>query len=251
MREIETVVVDSIESLIEEMVPRLGFQRMPIYRGQASADWSLKPRLYRENLGKSEYKSWAEFEAAFLLSLKRRGAAEIRYEPVSELEWMAIGAHNGLPTRLTSWTENALVALFFATDPEPEDADGVVWRLMPGEASFTIAHDFESVPGRPSLYHVQQPDPSMRGQRACFLVHPLSEGDSAPQSFEDRYLSGQERLVLTKLIIPAGWKSYLRRRLAVMGIDRQALFPGLASLCLDLRDEVCQHTDSYEWIFPK
>ncbi len=251
MREIETVVVESIESLLEEMVPRLGFQRVPIYRGQASAHWSLLPQLFREDLGKSEHRTWSEFEAAFLISLKRRAAAEIQHDPVSELEWMALGAHHGLPTRLSSWTENALVALFFATDPDHPEEDGAVWRIMPGDASFSVAHDFESVPGRACLYLPQRPDPSMRGQRARFLAHPLPEEDASPETFEDLYELGDDRLVLTKLVIPAEWKGYLRRRLATMGIDRQALFPGLGSLCRDLRDEVFSHTGSYEWIFPE
>ncbi len=251
MREIETVVVTSIEALLEEMVPRLGFQRTPIYRGQVSAAWPLLPPLYREEVAKTEHRSWAALEGAFLFSLKQRATAEIDHDPVTELEWMALGAHHGLPTRLSNWTENALVALFFATAPDGEGEDGVVWRIMPGEAALSITHDFESIPGRVCLYRPQRPDPSMRNQRACFLAHPLPEGEAAPQSFEEFYEAGDDRLVLSRLVIPAEWKGYLRRRLSSMGIDHRALFPGLGGLCRDLRDEICCHSDSYEWIFPE
>ncbi len=251
MREIETVVVSSIDSLLEEMVPRLGFQRTPVYRGQGSAGWSLLPPLYREEVAKTEHGSWAGLEGAFLFSLKQRAAAEISHDPVTELEWMALGAHHGLPTRLSSWTENALVALFFATGSDHEGEDGVVWRILPGEASFSIAHDFESVPGRLCLYRPQRPDLSMRSQRARFLAHPLPAGQAAPWTLEQFYERGDDRLVLSRLVIPAEWKGYLRRRLSSMGIDHHSMFPGLGGLCRDLRDEICSHTDSYEWTFPE
>ena len=249
MREIETVVVGSIESLLEEMVPKLGFQRTPVYRGHGKASWSLLPPLFREEVAKSEFRTWAELEAAFLISLKQRARGEIGYDPATELEWMSIGAQHGLPTRLSAWSENALVALFFATDPAYEE-DGAVWRIMPGEAAFSISQDYEQVPEQPKLYRPQRPNQAMQNQRVCFLTHPLPQEDASPETFEEVFELGNDRLVLSKLVIPCEWKGYLRRRLAMMGVDHRSLFPGLAGLCQDLKEEIYTHTDSYEWIFP-
>jgi hypothetical protein len=250
MREIETVVVGSIESLLEEMVPKLGFQRTPVYRGQGRASWALLPALFREEVARSEFKSWADLEAAFLVSLKQRARGELGYDPTTELEWTSLGAQNGLPTRLSAWSENALVALFFATDPAHDEEDGAVWRIMPGEASFVISQDYEQIPDQPRLYRPQRPSVAMQNQRVCFLSHPLPKEDASPETFEEHFELGTDRIVLSKLVIPAAWKSYLRRRLSMMGIDHRSMFPGLAGLCQDLRDEIYCHTDSYEWIFP-
>jgi hypothetical protein len=251
MREIETVVVGSIESLLEEMVPKLGFQRTPVYRGQARASWNLLPGLFREEVARSEFKSWAELEAAFLASWKQRACALIPYEPSTELEWMSLGAQNGLPTRFSAWSDNALVALFFATDPAHGDEDGAVWRIMPGEASFNISLDYEQIPDQPRLYRPKRPNEAMRNQRVAFLSHPLPKEDASPETFEEHFELGNDRLVLSKLVIPAEWKGYLRRRLVMMGVDHRSMFPGLAGLSQDLRDEIYSHTDSYEWIFPE
>ena len=251
MREIETVVVGSIESLLEEMVPKLGFQRTPVYRGQARASWNLLPGLFREEVARTEFKSWDELEAAFLASWKQRACALIPYEPSTELEWMSLGAQNGLPTRFSAWSDNALVALFFATDPAHGDEDGSVWRIMPGEASFTISLDYEQIPDQPRLYRPKRPNEAMRNQRVAFLSHPLPKEDASPETFEEHFELGNDRLVLSKLVIPAEWKGYLRRRLAMMGVDSRSMFPGLAGICQDLRDEIYCHTDSYEWIFPE
>ena len=142
MREIETIEIAGMEEFLQEMVPQLGFQRNPVYRGQSSGEWKILPPLFREEVARTEFKSWAELEAAFLIGLKQRGRGELANEPATELEWMAIGSHHGLPTRFSSWSENALVALFFATDPSRSEEDGVVWRLMPGDTSLMISQDY-------------------------------------------------------------------------------------------------------------
>ncbi len=47
----------------------------------------------------------------------------------------------------------------------------------------------------------------MRNQRVCFLSHPLPKEDAAPETFEEVYELGSDRLVLSKLVIPADWKA--------------------------------------------
>jgi len=251
MREIETVEIGGLEDFIQEMIPQLGFQRMSVYRGQASSDWKLFPPLYREEVAKTEFKSWSELESAFLIGLKQRARGELGYEPSTELEWLAQAAHHGLPTRFSNWTENALVALFFATDPSRSNEDGAVWRIMPGDSSLVISQDYEQIPEQARLYRPQRPNATMLGQKTCFLSHPLPKEDASAESFEDLFELGSERLSLAKLIIPASEKAFLRRRLVTLGVDNRAIYRGIAGLCRDIREELYSHTDSYEWVFPE
>jgi hypothetical protein len=249
MREIENVLVSSVEDFLQEMVPQLGFQRTPIYRGQASGDWSLLPTLLREEVAKTEFSSWAELEGAFLLRLKQRARGELGYEPMSELEWMSIAQHYGLPTRLSTWSENALVALYFATAPH-FDEDGAVWRILPGEAELTISQDYEQVPEQARIYMPQKTTPAMLNQKTCYVSHPLPSENAAPESLEDHFELGNDRIHLAKITIPAEEKEFIRRRLAVMGFDSRTLFPGMRGLCRQIQEEIYCHTDSYEWVFP-
>ncbi|UWQ24122.1 FRG domain-containing protein [Leisingera aquaemixtae] len=93
------------------------------FRGVKDATWRMETSLMR--LG-GDYSSLEPH----LLRNFQKYAHENAVERNSFWQWLTMGQHHGLPTRLLDWTFSPLVALHFATDDtESMDVDGAVWMV--------------------------------------------------------------------------------------------------------------------------
>lgn len=250
MKTIEIIEPGSLESFMEEIVPVMGHHRTPIYRGSAIGAHKVLPALLRTAMKETEFGDWSEFEAALIEKFKLRGRGELKFDPISELEWHIIGSHYGLPTRFTAWTENPLVALYFATAPGKDG--GIVWRLLPGNADLVATQDFQVGPEEYRIYHPRHSNPELLAQRTCFLSHPLPKLDTSPISLEDYYENTDTKdysMHLSKIVIGEEDKAQFRQRLSLLGVDARSLFPGLRGLASQISAEAKFHTGSYDWVF--
>ena len=112
--------VEQVSELNEEAIHKLkpSVSSMTFYRGQANSEWSLSPKLYREDLFKKE---------SVLISEFMRRAPE-SFAGMSHFDTLVKMQHYGLPTRMLDTTQNPLVALFFACYDDPEkERDGALY----------------------------------------------------------------------------------------------------------------------------
>lgn len=107
------------------------------FRGQCNATWKLLPSLFREigslgeiekNVKRIQHSTWGTYfqEEQFLIQEAERLSPESFVSCRNDISRMAVAQHYGIPTRLLDVSENALVALYFATKSE-DKSDGEVF----------------------------------------------------------------------------------------------------------------------------
>jgi hypothetical protein len=98
-----------------------------LYRGQ-SADWPLLPKIAR--LTRRPGATVLEVESELLDQLRRQGVSLCETAPADGWDWIAVGQHHGLPTRLLDWTSNPLAALWFAVARPSSNGESAIVRVV-------------------------------------------------------------------------------------------------------------------------
>lgn len=108
----------------------VGLQRPFWFRGHSDQDYRLAPSALRNA-------TLASNEAVMLKRFMQDAQSFLVDAPADRWQWLFLAQHHGVPTRLLDWTENALVALFFACEPTAAPLEGTprvngdVWVLLP------------------------------------------------------------------------------------------------------------------------
>jgi hypothetical protein len=233
------IKITDLGRIIEVANPTtLGFNfDQAFWRGHGVAEWLLRPHVFRRDFNERALMGYFQMRAP------TRSHARTP-EPHDYFGWLFLAQHYGLPTRLLDWTENPLVALYFAVEGEGErDKDGCIWALWP--CKLNDDHDLVAIRGSKAIELARaafvegtkcddvivaidgrEIDLRMLVQIGRFTLHTY------PTAIE--HLPGSAAW-LRKYIVPKERKQRLRDQLAVMGIGRSNLFPDLPNLAAELR----------------
>jgi hypothetical protein len=183
-----------------------------IYRGVRDVGYKLIPKVGRLN-GFRRPTLGLKDENLILKLFKEQGVMQVTPQPKNEWEWLAIGQHHGLPTRLLDWSRNPLVACYFAVQDE-HDGDSIVFAYKNNKSVST-----EKVISPFKVTGVQRYIPShvtrrITAQAGLFTVH---ENPSEPFESDD----------IDTLTIPNKYRRELKKTLYRYGIHHATLFPDL------------------------
>ncbi|MGZ8254640.1 MAG: FRG domain-containing protein [Burkholderiaceae bacterium] len=218
------------------------------FRGLSRENHTLSSSLVRLADGREDVR---RVELALLRNFRKYAHEEARATD-SIWDWLALGQHRGLPTRLLDWTYSPLVALHFATeDPATFKQDGVVWcvnfveankrlprrlkRILGQEGSdtftvemlsaFTSLRDFDALSREPFVVFLEPPaiDRRILNQLALFSLM------SSPTATLDVWVREHPDLC-RRVVVPSAMKWEIRDKLDQANVNERVLFPGLDGL---------------------
>jgi len=231
-----------------------------IFRGQANADWHLVPTLTRmlnKINPKIDSREAEEIEVAlldyFVTNAHRyfsQAVLATRDNPAARWSLMQ---HHGGPTRLLDWTNNLLVAAFFAISSHP-DQDGAIWIFHAKPVNDEARRKLHSVQAGYKMLqsgmaqsvvqiwmengsHVER----VIAQDGLFtLCHQIfgSQEDLIETAFQPGSDGSRKDLpkMFCRITIPKDLKPVFLRKLDSMDVTPKSLFPGDDGLGRSLRE---------------
>jgi hypothetical protein len=230
MKEALTIQINSVGDFIDK-VNSLDYPKYLIFRGENQEfETPLTPKIAR--LSKF-YKESSEFaiklELQFLNWFKTESPQFLTQKLNSDIEYLILGQHHGLATRLLDFTLNPLVALYFAVEDECKKEDGFVyvvddmlWDISENDLLFSSLDKI--IDNLESDYHFFVPVNSMKR---------ISSQSGVLAIAKDASKSVTNLRVIYK--IKGTDKPKIKSMLYKINIHKGSLFQDLDSLCESLQ----------------
>lgn len=211
-----------------------------LFRGIHDCSYKLIPKIGRDNylkkfsgseddvLGKLQ-----DLEEQTMSKFIDMSVPYFDMRKMSAWDQWTIGQHHGIPTRFLDWTQNPLIALYFAVESE-HGADASVYII--NKSQFSTSDDVEDLFSTEDDVILHSPsyiNPRIIAQKGVFTVHK-----NPTKPIDD--IIGKNEGQISQLIILQNSMSEIRNMLDWCGINRSFVYPGLDGVAsyLDLKAQI-------------
>lgn len=204
------------------------------FRGLPNVEWALMPGIARSD--KAPSAGWRpDVEQRLFIDFKRTAHIFEAGMSFSDLDWLALAQHFGLPTRLLDWTDNPLVAAWFAVHderahmprpPRRKPLPGVVHVIRVDPSVIESGPDPFVGGTDPVLTRVPPRAARITAQHGLFSLHRV------PDRVWD--VARDSRVARQRFEIQHSAKEAFRVALDQFGFNRQRLMVDLEGLCATL-----------------
>lgn len=212
-----TIQVKNLIQLMQQLETYLNGQW--VFRGESKDTYNLQPSIGRPGARKHDNGSNAAFshdaEKKSLKKFRSAAAPHLKETQLSDLEYLTLAQHHGLPTRLLDWSENPLVAAYFAVKNMGHGKSTGVIYAIPRPAAVTKTDWLK--PFSVSAVRLVEPrhwSPRITAQKSLFTIHPRPDEVFSP-------------INLNKILIGPKYCGKIKSLLDNLGFNLASLFPDL------------------------
>ena len=238
------IIIERIKSFQDYLDIISKYSGNALFRGHSDGEnWHLKSSLSRfiESNGSgilTQYGGWEKLENNLINRFKRKAFPYIGNHNFTDIDWLVLAQHYGLPTRLLDWTENPLVAIFFALI-EKKNCESAIWIIRP-----TYFDLYGTQLDEIKMIHAFYPNHSNKriiSQKGCFTIEPFPKNNLLIQGIDEHFDDYKDQIHnLIKVVIPnvTGLKEDLLNKTMDLGVDFGFIFPDLEGLTRQIKFDI-------------
>jgi hypothetical protein len=238
------IITEKIKSFQDYLEIISKYSGNALYRGHSDGEnWHLKTSLSRfvESIGSgilTQYGGWVNLENNLIWRFKRKAYPFMDNYNFKDIDWLVLAQHYGLPTRLLDWTENPLVALFFALK-EKKNCASAIWIIRP--AHFAIdefkLEDIKKI----HAFYPNHSNKRIISQKGCFTIEPYPNNFMPIKGIDENIGAYKDHIhSLIKVEIPndVSLKEDLLNKTIDLGVDFSFIYPDFEGLTFQIKFDI-------------